>query len=501
MIGRNPISDLEAIAAMPGLEALAETMLEFDPPTRKRRGDPMSLLILTAARWTFDSMNEVESALLTTSLWEAVRASAARGGRELPEEPPSSGQLRHFRARADDGLIDAMSETFSRLAVDLAQQAGLLDPAATLQPDRLDRTNLIYGDGSQFRPLSDVYEDEDGVVHGSRAKPDPVTGEIRPRIATQFVGKDRDRGLPIVLVGTHGGLRWQRAVLAVRLYRDGNEIGAAMDAFERVIDLARGGVHGVNYDMLMAGTFQRNLMRLGVVPVVEMPQAATNHPHLVLPDELRKVRGKGENSARRKRSGKGRRRRSDDQPDVKSRVQLRNFDCVTHRVNGVDCEHLLWAADGSVLVTGLDVQPSMDSPLAERIRLERTGNGQQGYGLQGWFRIPCRAEELLHVIDFAADRPGKNRNGQPRALADWLRPIPEADIDFARLAGYRNDAESAYATLKRELPHNGRASALDADRFALDVIGGGMWQNAVLWDVHVAQHTRCGKRNAEQVYR
>src|SRR5690606_2637514 len=103
----------------------------------------------------------------------------------------------------------------------------------------------------------------------------------------------------------------------------------------------------------------------------------------------------------------------------------------------------------------------------------------------GRFVIPCRHGPVQVEIDFAATRRGRSTKGGALALADWVRPIPEAANDAARIEGLRSDAESVFAWLKSRLWLR-RASSLHPDHFLLDLVGAVLLCNAIAWDVHAA---------------
>ena len=53
-MSRNQISDLEAVVAMPGLEALANVIEQHRKPRSGSAADPLSVLIFLIGRWAFD---------------------------------------------------------------------------------------------------------------------------------------------------------------------------------------------------------------------------------------------------------------------------------------------------------------------------------------------------------------------------------------------------------------------------------------------------------------
>lgn len=492
---RNPISDLQAVAAMPGLEEFAAVIAAHVAPGRNKPTDHTSILILLAGRWAFGSANSCDSAFRATPLWEMVRESAASVGRVLPVAPPTFDKLRHLREAADEGLAAAVAAAFPAVAVPLAKSMGLLDPQRDSLWHHPAASRVIYGDGSVFKPLSDVSIDDDDTVQGSRA----VT---TPRLAPRYEGKDgpgAGTGLPITVIGCHGRERWKRIILGFDLFRDGNEIGASLDVFEQIIDEAGGGVSHVVYDRLMSGTHMRRLMKRGVLPVVAMPEAPKDQPHLVLPAELQR-RGYKSAGEREKRKGKGARRRSADDVAPKSRVHMRLLEVVAHDAGTQTCTHELYAVDGAVIAVAAGDVPSIDADYVDCVQLTwRTHlDGQHPIGT---FVVPCRHGHVRVTIDFAADRPGKNNKaGDALALADRVRALPEAATYFSRTEGLRSDAESVLSWLKAMLPRN-RAGSLDPEHFFLDVIGAALLCNAIAWDVHVSQHTMCAQDESRRAAR
>jgi hypothetical protein len=452
------------------------------------------MLVFLAGRWALGSANQMDSMMATTDVWEMMRRSADRVGRTLAQKPPSFAQLHHLRTRLaedfEDGLADRLEEAFCRLAVELAPAVGLLGADAQSSFHRPQRGRTIYGDGSVFTALSDVEVDDDGVVSGSRAVDNP-------RLPVRFEGKggaDAGTGLPVAWVGCHGGDRWQRMVFGLRLFRDGNEIGASLDLFDRVIDLAGGDVSHAVYDRLASGTHLRHLLKQGIVPLVAMPHSTAQNA-LVLPADLQ-TRGYASEGAREKRKGKGARRRSGDSIVPKSKVSTNYLGLVDHSVPGGTCSHELWAVDGSLVTVAPGESVSIDATYVPQVRVDWLF-AADGHHPIAEYRVPCRHGDLRHHIDLAGDRPGKNKHRQPLALADWVRPFAEAESGFFRTAGYRSDVESVFSWLKAMLPRE-RACSLSPNHFYLDMIGAGLLCNAIAWDVHGAQHTRAAQHEARR---
>lgn len=474
---------------MPDLEHIAEVLEPLIKPGSGSAADPVSLLIFLAGRWAFGSANKCDSVFRSTDLWGSLRRSAERVGRHLPERPPTFSQLCHLRKIADDALLERLSVEFTKASVALAKSVGLLDASHKTPWDQPSPATVIYGDGSVFRPLSDVTYDEEGEVQGSRAK-------HNPRVGPHFKGKKGNEmlvGLPITVVGCHGRKRWQRVLLAVDLFNDRNEIGSSMKLFERVIAEARGGVTQVVYDRLMSGIHLRELMKQGVLPIVTMPEASANQPHLKLPYEFQRS-GYRSAGTREKRKGKGARRRSSDKVAPKERITLHSWTIVEHDTPSGPCFHELWALDGSVISVAPGVAPSLDSDYVacRDITWREQADGQHPIGS---LLVPCGRWSFRIEVDFAGNRRAA-RGTKSTAIADWIRPLPEILEHAPELEGLRSDVESVFSWLKALLPRN-RAASLDAPNFFLDILGAGLLGNAIAWDVHVARHTRCAQHEAK----
>ena len=494
---RNAFSDIQAVAAMPDLEVLADLIAQHVRPRKGSAADPLSILIFLAARWAFGSANQADSTFLTTPIWEWIRLSALTVGRVLPERPPTFDQLRHLRLAADDGLHEALSIAFSQVSIPLAKQIGLLTPEPGARWDAPSPTTVIYGDGSVVAPLSSVTLDDNGEVVGSRSR-DHDGVPAKPRFGPRFKGKKGDEalsGLPITIVGCHGRKRWQRVVLGIDLFFDRNEIGSSMKLFRRVKDLAGGGVTHIVYDRLMAGTHMREIMKMNILPIVAMPEAASRSSHLVLPVKLQR-HGYRSAGTREKRKGKGARHRQAEKVAPKERLALRFFEVVEHEVPTGTCVHELWGLDGAIVTVAPGQQVTLDSPYVPCVELawDQLGDGAHPIG---HLKVPCRHGTFTTVIDFAADRKGRNASDQPLALADHIRALHEAMTNWGDLEGLRSDVESTFSWLKQLLPRN-RAGSLAAKDFFLDMIGAGLLCNAIAWDVHVSQHTECAQHEAEK---
>ena len=481
---RDPITDSEAIAAMPGLESIAEVVAEQRPRKRKGRSDPLAQVILCGVARAFGSQEKAASALRHGGLWERVRASAARVGRDLPEAPPTADQIDHLLRSGPDGLEPAsltepMERAFNVEAVGLARQMGLFDPQAPLAFDPPLRQHHITGDGTVTKPLSEVTDENKR--HRSRAA-DPESGA---RVCETAYGKTegdaqgdtRPLGLPFVVASTHMGRQHGRVVLGLQVYMDGAEIDASMGVFRRVLPLANGGIHTVHYDRLMRSTHVLELSKLGAISIVEKHKAAESHRQAldVSDDPARSVR-----------------RRS------KTRVSATDLGAFHHKAagSGRDCwAHRLWSINGQLRITSQSQrEPTWDAAPLTLLGVHRRRLADR-YAIDATYRLPCeRCGGVDLTIDLAKDPRGYARDTKAlrNASAQRIRLINEQDGSFWQVAGRRSDSESTVATIKRMMPLHGRASRLRAGAYLWDLLGTALVINAQAWDVHVAQHTPSG---------
>lgn len=482
-----------AIAAMPGLDEMAEHIDQQVPAQRRSARDTRSMLILAGAARAFASQEQAANALRYGGLWERVVASAAQVGRELPSRPPLPDQLDRWLRTDGPHLAVAAEQGFNRAAVALANQLGLLQAGVSFSPQRLDRTHHLTADGSVARPLSTITEDN--ALERSRAA-HPPTGA---RTCETYVGKlrhderdpdNRPLGLPFTVLSTHAGPPHLRIIFGFELYEDGDETSASMRLFDRVLPQFDGGAHTLHYDRLLQdGSLHELARRHGVLPLVEMHAAPAAARMAVQPatNDGRFRRGRYQQHA------------------AKPRLRGTHYGAFRHEIAGRGYVHRLFSIDGQ-LVNGHihDVRPSTDMEPLELLDLRRERRTDRWAWLAS-YALPCRSGEPITIeVDLAQQPTPDNAGGRAgRGNTDYralerlaigrVRPINERHDSFWEVAGRRSDSESTMATIKRTLPHR-RASRLRIDAFHFDLIGVGLWSNAKAWDVHSAQHTEIGRR-------
>ncbi len=473
-VARNPIADLCAIAAMPGLEALAEAIA----PVCTLRTDPVSQIVFLAGQWTLGSRNKLTSVLEHESTWSEMRESAARVGRCLPVAPPTQNQLRHVRGRAGAGFGQVLADAFTVAMAPLTRSVGLLPEHAPRNLLRPDRANIAYGDGSKFKALSDIHVDlKTGELVGSRATDDGSPRMLVPEVEGANRGVPQ---IPLVTMGVHGDKRWQRVVLGVGLYLDYREMDASMNLFHKVHSVYGESIHAYIYDMAMTGDHIQAAIHAGVIPIVAQRGAPPHNPGVTVPDGLRFVLGRSN--------------------EPKNRAAIFRLPNAAHWVGARECVHAVWALDGALVTCDpADLRPSFDSTALGTPHLafadHPAGDGQQ---LFATYRVHCRNGHIEYTLDLSGYTATAKGGLVP--LARHVRPIDPTG-SFTELRGLRSDVESSYRTIKARSELFGRSSSLAPDHVLADMVGAGLWINAVAWDVHAAQHTDNGRRLAASLAR
>lgn len=466
-IARDSMTDLLALAAMPGLELIGEALAS---EVGCSADDALMCVWFIGAQWVTGSRNELTALLSHRCIWDEIRASAARVGRVFPLCAPTHNMLRH-RLSGHNRVGAIVAAAFPMAMRELIRSAGLLADGPN-RCHRPERVNTVFGDGTVFKPASDVEIDPDTrLAVGSRSK----TGN--PRLVDRFHGKSGQdsvgrSGFPVCVLGVRGDSRHQRGILAVDTYFDRDEVGAALRLLGPVKKVFGGGVHALAYDKLMSGIHLQQVMQMGIVPIVDMPNASNNG--LAVPDYLQDALG------------------SRSQP--KRLAVCEYLTTVEAPTGATSCRHHLWALDGTIVCCADDeLAPSWSSPPCTQVSLEFVQGPGGTQRLIGRYQIPCRRAHPLFEFDHSGDRPGAR--GSTKAVADWVRPLDL--LTRHELRGFRQDIESTFSTSKRLAALDGRAFSYTTDPFLFDMVGFALLTNSTLWDVHVAQHTDNGRRLAQ----
>ncbi|MDZ7732974.1 MAG: hypothetical protein U5R31_07520 [Acidimicrobiia bacterium] len=148
--------------------------------------------------------------------------------------------------------------------------------------------------------------------------------------------------------------------------------------------------------------------------------------------------------------------------------------------------------------------PDIDDHPLIQTRLEFEADGGNSPGSTSWATTgvpgrygPNHRFTLLH----SGDRAGTTRSGHQRVVADVVRPLPITEALDDVLRGFRSDVESVIGQIKKERDRHGRATSLETDHVLADLVGAALRINAIAWDIHGAEHTRCGQLMAARIHR
>ena len=418
--------DLQDVLAGPLIHRLAADLAHVFP---RRRRHPLALhLGYLALQRAAGSANRLDAELAAPGVWTRAidaynhGARAHGDGRTLPPHLPrlTADTFRHAR--------DTLTTDEHLPAVMAALTVQSLDAAIAigLLPDRggslthPDPTRTIYGDGTIVRPLY---------------RPD-TPGRVDPDIAEHYRHDGAHWGNNLVLAYVRGPEPHRRVILgAARVDQPGREADTAVELFRSIVARADGRVQAIAYDGAFRGIHHNTLMRdLGVVVITKVHAAARR-----------------------------------DGTKITRTIPL---GIRTHQPSGQACTHTLVINDGAIHETHIDAagQHHLSGPLARK-QVRRSRSRARGYRFSLGVTIDCPREPFTAWFSV-------------HAHADQLRLLPEADPDFAKLYGLRNDAESNNHSYKRTLPGR-RAAALGWRRQLLDLAG---WAILVNSRAHARHH-------------
>ena len=460
--GRRPLpltttTQIRAVFSHPALYELGALL-----PTRAGVGRPARhpgymLLAYGVLARLLRSANKVAAELREPHIWALVTTTIAQAAAVLGEdlvpppaaEPPDWDAFRYARdthlahlTRPD--ILAALQQLFTTLAVEQAQQMGLLNPQGGGSLCHPDPTRTVYGDGTVVRPLyrpptatrtknpttgktTITYLADDGT------ETDKPTRRFDPDAAEHHGHTGSVHGQNYVGTYVRGPGHHQRVVLSVdRVPRPGLEADTAVTALTRVRNAAGSGMHAVVYDGALRGTHLDHLMRTHGLVVIN------------------KTHG--------------------------SRKATRWFTLGTweHTTPHGPCTHTLAAVDGAVTETGLD---DVGDPVAlhrlTRRQVKRPRRASGRYHFSVGYEIPCPTGAFLAWVT-----PHAETGDRHHRQADAVRIIAAGEDDFTRLYGLRNDSESLNSEYKRTLLVD-RAMSLGGARQLLDFLSFALLHNAI----------------------
>ena len=179
---------------------------------------------------------------------------------DLPATPPTGDQVYGFLRRnyeAGNQIGHGLRDVYTETSVPVAHSAELMRPRP-FDCFSVARENTAYGDGTVWNYLSDLSQQE--FDQSGRA----VTSHTRirePVLSKKGYDENGEPimldGPPAVVIGVHGGMRYQRVVLSVAMYPGGDEINAALTEAIRVKRVAGDGMQFLIYDRLADGIHLR----------------------------------------------------------------------------------------------------------------------------------------------------------------------------------------------------------------------------------------------------
>ncbi len=251
----------------------------------------------------------------------------------------------------------------------------------------------------------------------------------------------------LVAITCRGPAAHQRIVLAVgRVTQPGREAETALALIDAVHAHAGPGIQAVVYDGALRGRHHQHLMRdLGVVPVNKVAAAAAA---------------------------------TDNTTRIARRLPLGIHTHATQR--RAECRHNIAAVDGALVeIDHDDAGQLVVTDTLSRKQIKRARRSHGGWHFTIIATVNCPDEPFDIFVSPHPEPTGGN------SRPDLIRLIPQADPDFARIYGLRNDSETLNSMFKRSLLID-RATSLGWRRQVLDLLGFGLLNNALALHHHQA---------------
>jgi hypothetical protein len=460
--GLTTAEQVQAVFTLPALYELG-ALIEHRPAGRPAQYPPYLMLGYGVLARVFRSGARVEIELAQPATWQIVTDVITRMRTERPDlaisppprHPPGWDAYKYARNRrlTADGVLEELCATFTEIAVEQAQDSGLLRPDGGGSLCHPERSRVVYGDGTVVSPLyrppvakrvpdgrggtRTVYLDADGkTIPRPRRRYDPDSAEHHghsgPVHGQNFVG-----------LYARGDAPHQRIVLAVgRVPRPGAEAETAVELLKTVHAAAGAGMQAVVYDGALRGKHIEELMTACGVLVINKVHSSSRSP--------------------------GPRRVTPAQGNPRWHV-LGTWE---HDTAAGACHHSLAALDGAVSEVGLD---AAGSPVAlarlVRRQVKRPLRANGRYHFVAAYTVPCSAGDFLAWV---SPHPQHSADtGRP----DAVRLIAEGEPDFTRLYPIRSDSESQNSAFKRTLLVD-RAMSLGGRRQLLDFLCYALLTNA-----------------------
>jgi hypothetical protein len=438
---------VEAIVRNPVLYKLAKLVPQHEAGEcgRPRQFPDYMLLLFDSLISVYGSTRKVEAELAHQHTWKFVRRLVKK---MHPDDPgmwlPAQRYRRHHytygrnRYLTNPVVLKSLQALHRVLAVEQAQELGLLDPKGdgSFTHPSLDR--LLYADGKVVAPL---YKARPGDTRVNKE-----TGEIRPLrfeadAGLHFQGDGEAAwGTKFVMTAVRSREIHGRIIVDARHCPDvGGEANTAMSAFRDLARIATG-AQGVIYDTALRGKHHAELMQnLGWLSInrVQAAEVIT-------------------------RDGK----------PVKRTEKTLHIEDKT--IDGKKIR--LFARGGAIGVVELDHTGNQHFTELKRIKTSRRQD-KNGYRFYNFYALPDGGTVMVRLDTTDEDRERKlNRSENVRAIAP-------TDPDFKRIYRRRNDAESINRALDDSM-WLGRAHSKGAPRQTVNLLGYALMVNSLAVHLH-----------------
>ena len=414
----------------------------------KRNYQLMDVLVIEVARFFFDNAHETLRNLRDPKTWKrlrkAVRRAFPKNGskshRRLSKTPPSRHQL--YRARRDyfsGDALDQLRRWYRHTAVKFAKEMGLFDPAAGSWTHP-DKTQSIVADMTWKGSATQYHRSS--LFH-------PTTG--KPRRFDYYADYHRNvdgvwtriPGRELVMLSARTGHGNERILLDADFMprkkcpsRKGrNEADFAIDMLRRLLsenpdELGGGAVKLFIFDMAMDAEGFDDVLNMRLLPMAKTPK---------------------------KKNGK-----------------YRSGNLGPHEFTtrcGATVTYDLKSLNGSLWVMLPDGYGDEAGVPLRRKHLHWGAKGERSIAYLD-VAIPKHARVLQHLQEATTtvrlNSTPKEINSNPhRRRTKWVRPIPEADPDFA-IFGAREDIESTFSDLKHKT--RGRLNSIREDFYQFSIL-------------------------------
>jgi len=424
---------VQAIASDPHVHEIAALIEVANRPVHQRGGRPRQypdwcLVVFGACIRVYGSASATERALREETMWVTVREAAcsvlgANATQSLPMVGPTRDHWVYFvRARLKDDVLARVLDLQRNLAVQRAQEIGLLEQPARQAVGGYKRENVVGIDGKVFSsPVRTL----------DRERLDRRTGELRPVREDPARERYGEGGVEGVVWGTkfaiasvRSPMANQRVILGIEHFTSKTRGGEGQVFATLAHDLAdrASGIQAFTVDGAWRGKHLKDVQ-------------GTTGCGVVTP--ARRL------AAKRGGITVGRYSYAAQPLPWSDRRAQREQACGGHQV---------WAAAGTLFEQVIDVEGNSTFTELDRHQTKRDvtvhQDGTEAHQFYAKYSLHCPRTETTHtwwepLLPIASDVANKfNR-------CEYLRIVPATSDQHQRLYGMRQDTESLNAQLER----------------------------------------------------